>query len=236
MIHRFQMCVSGCEIPFAIVADRSADRRATTGGAVGGVYLVTLTLAFRANIDHGRVRHPLCRYNIDDIRSASEICLTLRTFVLITSVQVYSGGFSHLVLRRIGGTMPPRPALSKGELQVARMVWRLGEATVGQVFEELSSECEIDYSTVQTYIRRLEQKGYIRAKRSGRNKIYSPKVRPGQVIKETVDDLMLRLFDGEVLPLMRHLIHDRDIRPEQIQELRDMLNEVEDGGGSNDDD
>jgi BlaI family penicillinase repressor len=123
--------------------------------------------------------------------------------------------------------MPPRPALSKGELQVARTIWRLGQATVGQVNEELSQDCDIDYSTVQTYIRRLEQKGYLRAKRTGRNKVYSPKVRPRQVIKETVDDLMIRLFDGEVIPLMRHLIHDRDIQPEQIRELRKMLREVE---------
>jgi len=85
----------------------------------------------------------------------------------------------------------------------------------------------MDYTTVQTYIRRLEQKGYIRAKRAGRNKVYSPKVRPRQVIKETVDDLMNRLFDGEVIPLMKHLIHDRNIQPEQIQELRRMLREVE---------
>lgn len=123
--------------------------------------------------------------------------------------------------------MPPRPALSKSELQVARTIWRLGNATVGQIFEELSRECTMDYTTVQTYIRRLEQKGYIRSKRTGRNKVYSPKVRPRQVIKETVDDLMNRLFDGEVIPLMKHLIHDRNIQPEQIQELRRMLREVE---------
>ena len=124
--------------------------------------------------------------------------------------------------------MPPRPALSKGELLVAKTIWRLSQATVGQVFEELSRDSEIDYATVQTYIRRLEQKGYIRSKRAGRNKIYSPKVRPNQVIKETVDDLMFRLFDGEMIPLMRHLINDPDIRPEQIRELRQMLNDIED--------
>ncbi len=123
--------------------------------------------------------------------------------------------------------MPTRPALSKSELQVARTIWRLGHATVGQVFDALSQDREIDYTTVQTYIRRLEQKGYIRAKRAGRNKVYSPKVRPRQVIKETVDDLMERLFDGEMIPLMRHLIHDRDIQPEQIQELRRMLRDIE---------
>lgn len=130
--------------------------------------------------------------------------------------------------------MPSRPSLSKGEMRVAKTIWDLSQATVGQVFDELSRDSDIDYATVQTYIRRLEQKGYIRAKRAGRNKIYSPKVRPNQVIKETVDDLMMRLFDGEVIPLMRHLIHDPDIRPEQIQELRQMLDAIEDNEDESD--
>ena len=127
--------------------------------------------------------------------------------------------------------MPPRPALSKSELRIARTIWQLGHATVGQVFQALPDDVEIDYSTVQTYIRRLEQKGYIRSSRTGRNKTYSPKVQPRRVIRETVDDLMERLFDGEVIPLMRHLIQDRGMEPSQIEQLREMLNEL---GADND--
>lgn len=131
--------------------------------------------------------------------------------------------------------MPPRPALSKGELSVARTVWQLGQATVGQVFEQLSQDSDIEYSTVQTYIRRLEQKGYLKATREGRTKIYSPKVRPGQVIKETVDDFVNRLFDGEVIPLIRHLIQDHGIESEQLQQLRRMLEEHEEQSDDTDD-
>lgn len=119
--------------------------------------------------------------------------------------------------------MSPRPTLSKGETEIARAVWDLGEATVGQVFDHLIAHKEIDYSTVQTYIRRLEAKGYITARRVGRNKIYRPKVRPGKVIGEAIDDLMNRLFDGEVLPLMKHLINDRGIADDDLVELRRLL-------------
>ncbi len=132
--------------------------------------------------------------------------------------------------------MAPRPALSKSELQVAKIIWQLGKANVGEIYRSVSEVLDVDYTTVQTYIRRLELKGYVRATRTGRNKVYSPKVRPRQVIKETVDDLMERLFDGEMIPLMRHLIHDRDIQPEQIQELRQMLSEFEAEENGTDDD
>ena len=124
--------------------------------------------------------------------------------------------------------MVPRPPLSKGEMEVVRAVWRLGEATVGQVFDYLSERTEHDYTTVQTYIRRLESKGYLRSRRVGRNKIYSPKVRPQTVIGEAVNDFMNQVFDGEVLPLMRHLIQRRGVSDEEVAQLRRLLEEFDD--------
>lgn len=123
--------------------------------------------------------------------------------------------------------MAKRAAVSRGELEVARTVWELGQATVGQVFESISQQKEIDYSTVQTYLRRLEAKGYLKTRRHGRNKIYCPRVGAGQVVRETVDDLLERLFGGEPLALWQHLIQERGITPDETRELRRMLAEWE---------
>ncbi|MEX2288552.1 MAG: BlaI/MecI/CopY family transcriptional regulator [Planctomycetaceae bacterium] len=123
--------------------------------------------------------------------------------------------------------MVRRSALSKGELEVARVLWSLGKATVRDVFEAFSKKQRPAFATVQTYLRRLEAKGYLQTTLEGRVKVYSPRVRPKQVIHETVDDFMNRLFDGEALPLMRHLINERGISPEEIEQLRDMLNRLE---------
>jgi len=98
---------------------------------------------------------------------------------------------------------------------------------VGEVHLWFPKNRKLDYTTVQTYLRRLESKGYVKTRREGRNKIYSPKVRPHQVIRETVDDLMNRLFDGETLPLMQHLIQDRGISREETHKLRDLLDQLE---------
>ena len=123
--------------------------------------------------------------------------------------------------------MPKRPAISKGELEVARIVWELGEGSVGEVFEALARRKEIDYSTVQTYLRRLEAKGYLKTKRRGRNKVYRPRIGAGQVVRETIDDLLERLFDGEPLGLWQHLIQERGISPEETKQLRELLAEWE---------
>lgn len=128
--------------------------------------------------------------------------------------------------------MTERPALSKAEMEVARVLWELGAASVRQVHEAMPVDRAIDFTTVQTYLRRLEQKGYARAKLDGRVRIYSPKVKPRTVIRETVNDLIERLFAGEALPLMRHLIEDRGMSDEDLAQLRSLLDGEESQGSA----
>ncbi len=125
--------------------------------------------------------------------------------------------------------MSPQAGVSKGELEVARVVWHLGEATPRQVFEAYANKRNVDFTTVQTYLRRLEAKGYLRARRDGKAKFYSARTKPNTVVREAIDDLVDRLFDGEAMPLMRHLIHRRGVSDEEIGELRNELSRLEAG-------
>jgi len=127
--------------------------------------------------------------------------------------------------------MAPRQALSKGEMEVARLLWQLGEASVRQVHEAFAADRQMDFATVQTYLRRLETKGYARAKLDGRTRIYTPRVRPRTVIRETVGDLVERLFGGETMPLVRHLIEERGIDADDLAELRQLIDRLEQEGG-----
>jgi len=123
--------------------------------------------------------------------------------------------------------MAKRAALSKGEMEVARAIWSLREASVGQIFDELSKTKNVDYSTVQTYIRRLDAKGYLKFRKNGRNNLYSAKVRPGIVISQAVNDMLNQLFDGELIPMVKHLVKDRGISEADMQQLRGILDEAE---------
>ena len=123
--------------------------------------------------------------------------------------------------------MGDRPALSKGELEVARVLWELKKATVREVFEAIPADRGLEFATVQTYLRRLESKGYVKADLDGRVRVYSPRVRAATVIRETVGDLVDRLFAGETLPLMRHLIEDGRISADELAELRDLIDRME---------
>ena len=123
--------------------------------------------------------------------------------------------------------MTERQAISKGEMEIARALWETGPATVRSVFESLPADRKIDFSTVQTYLRRLETKGYVSSKLDGRVRVYSSRTKARTVIRETVDDLVQRLFGGETMPLMRHLIEDRGVDEGSLAELRELIDRLE---------
>jgi BlaI family penicillinase repressor len=123
--------------------------------------------------------------------------------------------------------MGEQPELSKAELEVARIVWRLGGGAVRDVLENLPAERDIDFKTVQTYLRRLEAKGYLASKREGRSLIYRPRVRATTVTRQLVNDFLDRLFDGEALPLVQCLIQQKGLSADEIRQLREMLDQQE---------
>jgi predicted transcriptional regulator len=122
--------------------------------------------------------------------------------------------------------MAKRPALAKSELEIARVVWNLKEATVRQVADALPDDRKLDFWTVQTYLRRLAAKGYLRTRREGRNNVYRPNVEPSKVVHQVVDDFLGRLFDGETLPLFQHLINERGLTERELDELQQTLDQL----------
>ena len=125
--------------------------------------------------------------------------------------------------------MAERAALSKGEMEVARVLSDLKKATVREVHESFPADRAIDFTTVQTYLRRLETKGYVTAALDGRTRVYTPRVKLRTVIRETMDYLIDRLFGGESLPLVRHLIEERGVSDSELAELRQMIDRLEKG-------
>ncbi|MCU0712170.1 MAG: BlaI/MecI/CopY family transcriptional regulator [Pirellula sp.] len=123
--------------------------------------------------------------------------------------------------------MVEKPALSKSEMEIARLLWEIGPATVREIHEEVCKSRQADFATIQTFLRRIESKGYATSKLKGRTRIYSAKTRPRTVIRETVDDLIERLFGGETMPLVKHLIEERGIEASEINELRELVDRLE---------
>ena len=115
------------------------------------------------------------------------------------------------------------PALSASETEILRLVWDLGAGTVQQVCERLPARRTITYATVQTLLRRLEKKGYIRHRAEGKAHVFFPAVQQEHVIKRSVNDFLERLFGGDPIPLVQHLAEHGQIDAEDIEKLKKLI-------------
>ena len=114
-------------------------------------------------------------------------------------------------------------AMSPAETEILRLVWQLGAATVQQVHGALPPNRKVAYKTVQTLLRRLEEKGYLTHKTEGKAHVFCPAVRREAVVKRTVLDFLDRLFGGDPRPLMQFLAEDGRIDANDIEELKKLI-------------
>src|SRR6516162_3740347 len=95
---------------------------------------------------------------------------------------------------------PKKDVLTDQELEIMKIVWERGSATVRDVYEELLTKRKIAYTTVMTMMGILEQKGRLRKMVNDRAYVYSPAQPCGEVVGNMVHDFIKRVFDGSAKP------------------------------------
>jgi BlaI family penicillinase repressor len=113
-------------------------------------------------------------------------------------------------------------ALSPSETEILRLVWQLGQATVQEVCDKLPARRKIAYATVQTLLRRLENKGYLKHDVRGKAHVFSAAVKKEHVVKRSVSDFLDRLFGGDPIPLLQYLAEHGKINVEDIERLKKL--------------
>ena len=115
------------------------------------------------------------------------------------------------------------PVLTEQELEIMKVVWARGSATVRDVYETLRERRQIAYTTVMTMMRILERKGHLKVSRADRAYVYRP-ARPRQrVLGEMVREFIDRVFGGAAEPLVQHLVRDRHLSEEDLREIAIQL-------------
>lgn len=115
-----------------------------------------------------------------------------------------------------------------GDLQLAilRTLWTLGEAAVSDVHETLRDR-DLALTTIATMLRKMEEKGLVAHRENGRSFLYRAKVDPDLVQRNLVGDLVTRLFDGDPLALVNHLLREGEIELSELDELRKQVADAE---------
>ena len=121
-----------------------------------------------------------------------------------------------------------KETLTKLELQLMQVIWRLGPSTVNDV--QAGLEQQLAYTTVQTMLNILQKKGKLKRKLRGRAYVYSATVSEEKASGHAVRDLVDRMFGGSSEELVMSLIKSRQLDAKKIAELSKRLEE--EGGNS----
>ena len=113
--------------------------------------------------------------------------------------------------------------LSKAETRILEQFWKLGTSSVREILESLSEEERVAYTTVQTLVYRLEQKGAVRrVKRIGNAQLFEPAIDQKQFLNGWVRDL-LDLFGGSPRLLVSNLLETGSLTLKDLKVLQAEL-------------
>jgi predicted transcriptional regulator len=113
--------------------------------------------------------------------------------------------------------------LTKFELEIMEALWGLGAASVREIQEALPERRRPAYTTVQTIVRRLEEKGALRqVKKISNAHIFEPIVTRQAAHRRLIDEL-LSFFGGSARPLMAHLAEAGKLSLDDVRELESLL-------------
>ena len=109
--------------------------------------------------------------------------------------------------------------LTRFELEIMDVLWRLGEASVREVCDALAEKKRPAYTTVQTIVQRLEQKGAVRRTRKiGNALMFAPAVTRRSAYRRVLDEL-LELFGGSAQPVVAQLLESGKLTLEDLRAL-----------------
>lgn len=117
------------------------------------------------------------------------------------------------------------PSISDAELVVMKVVWAKSPVTANQVVDALKNKTDWKPKTIQTLLSRLALKGALAFGRKGREYLFRPLIKADDFAHAASRSFLQRLFDGEVAPFLACFLEREKLTPEEIKELRRILEE-----------
>ena len=113
--------------------------------------------------------------------------------------------------------------LTDGELELMRVLWERGRASVSEVAQAVLGNPPPAYNSVLTRLRILEQKGYAGHDKAGRAFTYYPRIDQNEAREHAVSRLVSQLFNGSPTQLVLNLLEQSQVDPAEIRRLKTLL-------------
>lgn len=123
--------------------------------------------------------------------------------------------------------MADTPEPTERELQILKVLWDRGEATVREVHETLPDDVAIVQNTVQAFLRLMEEKGLVAHRTEGRTFVYRPTAPGDKTKKNLLSGLLDSVFDGALDQLVASAFEAKKPSREELAALRALLAQAE---------
>ncbi|HWU80363.1 MAG TPA: BlaI/MecI/CopY family transcriptional regulator [Caulobacter sp.] len=122
----------------------------------------------------------------------------------------------------------PPHRISAAESEVMKVLWAHSPRAAEDILNVLAKDQGWAEGTVKALLNRLLKKGAIAAEKDGRRFLYRPLIGRDDYIDTESQGLLDRLFDGRLAPLVSHFSKREKLAPQDIAELRRLLEALDD--------
>lgn len=110
------------------------------------------------------------------------------------------------------------------QLAVMKALWSIGEGTVSDVLDAMTSDGRaLAPTTVATLLQRLSKQGWVKHRKNGRQFLYRAKIDEKQAAEGVLQRLLKSFFHGKVSALTAHLLESEQISRADLEEMRALL-------------
>lgn len=136
---------------------------------------------------------------------------------------------------RRSGVPAGLPKPTGRELEIVRVLWGRGEASVREVLEEINRGREepLAYTTVLRFLQIMTEKGLVTRKEGSRGHFYRASVPAERTKRQLAHDLIERAFAGSAHDLVLHALGGRNITNQELGEIRRLVEGLEENENNN---
>jgi len=119
--------------------------------------------------------------------------------------------------------------LSPANFEIMKIVWEKGEVTINDVVDAINAirTDELRRTTIQVQMNRLEEYGWLKHRKEGRTFYYTAVKEKQKTKRDIVMDIKERVFSGSHTELVKCLVDGSDLKPGDIKELRQLLDQYD---------
>ena len=119
--------------------------------------------------------------------------------------------------------------LTQAESELMNLLWDHAQGLTVKQLVELCPEPQPAYTTVGTFLKILEAKGFVEHKRmggSGRTFVYSPLLTRERYVTQVLRDVKDNIFGSSVKKMLSFFVQNEEIDEQELAEILSMINDT----------